>query len=1219
MLRGGRVAGIEAGNSHSQGGPIRATLIWRMLHGREAVYPQRRDAGDRSEWLKQAGAIAGVAVLYYVGARVGLPMSFGKTNSSPIWFPAGVALAGLLLWGRIVWVGIWLAAFFANIVTFQVNRAAGPLTLFIVSATIATGNTIAALLGHYLYCHFLGCDGEARISTGQRRPMLFRKSSIFKFLGVALAMGLASASVGPVAVSLAGIVPWRDFPLTWLNWCIGDSFGVITVVPFFLAVAWSAGRRWNLRIWAEIAALFTALAVVCDVTFGGRIHSDGRAMPLLFLPFAALVWIALRLGPRLTATAVLVVAGVACWFTYNGMGPLVLDKRQHSLIFLNAYLLVIAVTGLALEALESDVIALRQAQETVRQRNSSLEFLSECLAQLLSHRSTEAIISNFLPKLAAHIGDDASLNFFALPASVVDALGKEISIPADALQQFCGFCAEGPLCESAVKNRTTAIANFLQQNEDPQLERLRVRGVEACLCIPLLVEGRVLGILSCTRRQKAEFDAAEVTLLQLVSGYVAIALDRARASELISERQQRLQIALEIAKMGTWELDITEKIHSPPTDDELMKILDSGRPSPELKRIMGLPVGGYCSIKDWENRIHPEDRERTIEAYRAAIAGVQPLDVEHRFVWPNKTVHWAHCRGRFLDATHSTPKRIIGISADITRHKEAEEAIQQRNERLQLISNYLEQLLRERDPDQIVVRLFKQVASHVGADSALHYHVDSDARVLRLHAAVDVCADIQRQMEQLHFGGGPIGQVAETRAPVVLTDIQHSSDPKLDFLRQAGCESYIGIPLIAGNQLLGVLCFASTAKTEFSISERDFLHLISRYVAIAMDRAEAERALLKAKRAAENASRAKGLFIAALSHELRTPLTPALLVVSSLEQDEALAGSAREKMGEVRACIEMEARLVDDLLDITRIEQGKLSFRSENVDIHAVLARTIDFVREDVTRKRLTLEFKAGATQFVTQADPVRLHQVFWNLINNAIKFTSSGGRIEIHTSNPAVDVISIEVIDTGIGIAKEELSRIFAPFEQGTVGGQQRASGLGLGLAISKSIVELHHGTIQARSGGALQGTCIGVQLPIIKGREVHATETRDSVARRSQHLNILIVEDNEEIRGVLARVLTRDGHVVHAEPGYQAALEAMHTQPHSDPFQVLISDIGLPDGSGLNLVREMKAESPGAVAIAVSGYGTREDVERSMRAGFDAHLTKPINISDLRRAIAA
>ena len=367
----------------------------------------------------------------------------------------------------------------------------------------------------------------------------------------------------------------------------------------------------------------------------------------------------------------------------------------------------------------------------------------------------------------------------------------------------------------------------------------------------------------------------------------------------------------------------------------------------------------------------------------------------------------------------------------------------------------------------------------------------------------------------------------------------------------------------------------------------------------------------RAKEAAEIANRAKDEFIAVLSHELRTPLTPVLATVSAfLEQDE-MPVSIRSDMELICRNVEMEAALIDDLLDVTRISRGKIALQQETLNIHDCLRTTLEICQDEITSKCLEMQLEFHAAQHHVWADPARLRQVFWNLLKNAVKFTHRGGRITLRTHNVG-DRVQIEFSDTGIGIAPEIQPIIFNIFEQGEQSRIRQFGGLGLGLHIAQAVVKLHEGRLTAFSEGKNKGATFTVELATVpppQGNPVLPTPTAEP---EKGALRILLVEDHLDSMLCLIKLLERSGHTVTTAENVRTALEL--AEGHE--FDLLISDLGLPDGSGLDVMRHVKEHS-GIPGIALSGFGAEEDIRQSRAAGFADHLTKPINIAALRTAI--
>jgi signal transduction histidine kinase/ligand-binding sensor domain-containing protein/CheY-like chemotaxis protein len=382
-----------------------------------------------------------------------------------------------------------------------------------------------------------------------------------------------------------------------------------------------------------------------------------------------------------------------------------------------------------------------------------------------------------------------------------------------------------------------------------------------------------------------------------------------------------------------------------------------------------------------------------------------------------------------------------------------------------------------------------------------------------------------------------------------------------------------------------------------------------------------------AQRAAEQANRAKDKFLAVLSHELRTPLTPALLAVDSLIDATDLAPGVREHLAMIGRNIELEARLVDDLLDVSRIGRGQLRLEFARVDVHAVIARAMEVCSPLVAEAGLEVALDLAAEDHHARADFARLMQLFWNLIRNAAKFTPSGGMLTIRSYNagpgpeavlePGGRLLVVEVQDTGIGIEPGLIERIFDPFEQGGEGPDRRG-GLGLGLAIGRAVAEAHRGRLTAASPGKGRGATFRLELGTIpapapaQASAPHpAAPAAGAAGSLPEALRVLLVEDNPDTLRYLGLSLRRHGRHVATAASLAAARRAAATAD----FDVVISDIELTDGSGLELMRELKPR--GISGIAVSGYGSADDVRESRAAGFSAHLVKPVLADALDEAI--
>ena len=400
--------------------------------------------------------------------------------------------------------------------------------------------------------------------------------------------------------------------------------------------------------------------------------------------------------------------------------------------------------------------------------------------------------------------------------------------------------------------------------------------------------------------------------------------------------------------------------------------------------------------------------------------------------------------------------------------------------------------------------------------------------------------------------------------------------------------------------------------------------------------AASEERLKLALDAAHQASKEKDEFLAIVSHELRTPLTPVLAAAAILESDETVSAEIRRDLAVIRRNVEIEARLIDDLLDINRIVRGKLELRRQLVDGRSLLEHAMqNYCIAAAAKKQIRVSTEITATHTHVFVDGSRITQVFWNLLQNACKFTPGGGSITVRiynelrrsgSGNGETDKLGelvVEVSDTGMGISPETLPRIFNAFEQGERSRGQGFGGLGLGLAISRAIIEMHGGSITAASEGKEKGATFTVRLNCVTPAKSPETERKISAVADTKlpatSLRVLVVEDHQDTAEQFARLLRRAGHEVTCTTTIKEA-QALALAPDRNricAFDILISDLDLPDGSGLELMSNLVERRCPTRGIAISGHGMKEDIDESNRAGFSYHITKPVNWSELKAAI--
>jgi PAS domain S-box-containing protein len=378
--------------------------------------------------------------------------------------------------------------------------------------------------------------------------------------------------------------------------------------------------------------------------------------------------------------------------------------------------------------------------------------------------------------------------------------------------------------------------------------------------------------------------------------------------------------------------------------------------------------------------------------------------------------------------------------------------------------------------------------------------------------------------------------------------------------------------------------------------------------------AEKERA---ARLAAEDANRVKDEFLAMLGHELRNPLAPTLTALQLMKLRGDIRSSKEQLI--IERQIKHMVRLVDDLLDVSRITRGTIELKKQPIDLRNVIAQAIEIARPLVEQRRHSFEINGLSEEITVLGDSVRLAQVFANLFTNAAKYTDPGGSIGVVARTEGPDVV-VEVIDNGVGISAELLPRVFDAFVQAPQTSARSAGGLGIGLALVSSFVRLHGGVVHARSGGFGQGSVFTVRLPLFAGPASTARSFElPSIDLKpiDKILRVLVVDDNEDALAMSADVLRMAGHDVRTAANGPAALKIA---PEFMP-DVAVLDVGLPVMDGLELADRLRVllGSSAPRLIAVTGYGRTADQERTRRAGFDLHLVKPVDIETLTDSVAS
>jgi len=467
---------------------------------------------------------------------------------------------------------------------------------------------------------------------------------------------------------------------------------------------------------------------------------------------------------------------------------------------------------------------------------------------------------------------------------------------------------------------------------------------------------------------------------------------------------------------------------------------------------------------------------------------------------------------------------------------------------------------------------------------------------------------------------GSIAEIVlvENRTTYV-SDLDQRTDLAQPFAGPRAFRSLLATPLALSGDSAGLFVVGSVRPGHWTDEQFHIVEWIAAQCALMLETLQNQKALAEHAQELEAANQSKDRFLAMLSHELRTPLTPVLAAAGALENDDRLPDDVREDFQMIRRNVGIQSRLVDDLLDLTRISRGKIELDRQVVLAVPLLRDAVRIVAGEIDAKSQSIDLALeGLNGHAILGDGPRLQQVFWNLLKNAGKFSPPTARIEVRGRCEDGQIV-VEVSDPGDGIAPEDAEQVFLPFEQ-RLAGPRRASenGLGLGLAIAKAVVEMHGGSIAAQSKGRGCGTTVVVKLPLT---ETHPEDQANGAATSfdqspvpERPSRILLVEDHGDTGRTLARLLRRSGYdVQHAETA--AAALALFQESR---FDLVVSDVGLPDETGLKMMERIRTLQPDIPGICMTGYGMEEDIAESRRAGFREHLTKPVDVTRLKAAIS-
>jgi PAS domain S-box-containing protein len=743
---------------------------------------------------------------------------------------------------------------------------------------------------------------------------------------------------------------------------------------------------------------------------------------------------------------------------------------------------------------------------------------------------------------------------------------------------------------------------------DPNFPRAPVahaEGLHSAFGLPITLNGVVLGVMEFFSREIREPDSDLLETMTAVGSQIGQFIERRKAEEAAVESEHRLRLAQSVARIGTFDWNIQTGVNSW---------------TPELEAIYGLTPGGFDQTQSaFERLVHPEDRPATIAKAADAMRTGEPTEHEWRIVWQDGNVRWIAGRFQCFKDASGRPLRMSGVNIDITERKRIEEALRRSEGRLaselaamSRLHGLSSRLLSADNLTAALDDVLDNAIAACGADFGLIQLLNPQTGALEIAAHRGFGADfLEYARTERAQDGAPSARAMQRGSRVVIEDVELDSGfaPHRGMAAAAGFRAVQSTPLTTHDgAILGLL--STHFRRPHTLSDRDdrLLDLHARHAADLIERLRFEEAL-------RETDRRKDEFLAMLAHELRNPLAPIRNAVQIFRGKGLPVPELQWATEVIDRQVHQMTRLVDDLLDVSRITRGNVELRKEYVELGDVLNSAIEATRPLIEKWGHELTVSLPLQPVGLEADPTRLAQVFLNLLNNAAKYTDRGGRIQL-TAAREVDHAVVRLKDNGVGIPPEMLARVFDLFVQVDRSGQRSDGGLGIGLTLVQRLVEMHGGTIEARSDGPGRGSEFVVRLPALgEGRVLSAAaDAREQVAATPAR-RILVVDDNRDAADSLGLLLRMMGNEVHtAHDGLEAVGAASAFRP-----DVILLDIGLPKLNGYEVARRIREQEGGSdvLLIALTGWGHDEDRRRSREAGFDRHLTKPVEFRTLQKLL--
>ena len=814
--------------------------------------------------------------------------------------------------------------------------------------------------------------------------------------------------------------------------------------------------------------------------------------------------------------------------------------------------------GILIACVIRDVTERKRVEVALEKKNERLHLLWETAGMLLSASDPDTMLHGLLTKVGPHMGLDTYLNFMVDDSGDALKLVSSEGVPEESVHTKERVEFGQSICGTVALLRQPIVANNIQQSDDVNARLVKSLGLRAYVCNPLISDNVLLGTLSFGSRSKDEFDSDEMAFLQTITHYVTVVYAKLRTQAAVRESEGRLRFILE---------SIPQKLVTTRPDGSVDYF------NPQWMEYTGLT---FEQIQDWgwTQFIHPDDLDEHVQSWLRATKAGEVYEYESRFRRADGEYRWHVSRGVPMRDEAGQIIMWMGANTDIHDIKLAEMAL-------------MDSEIRYR-------RLFE-----TAKDGILLLDTESG----RITDANPFMSELLGYSHD-HFLGKELWEIG-------LFGDKAANEAAVRTLQSTGYIRYEHLPLETNTgQKVEVEVVANAYHEDHHNVIQCNIRDITERSRLETERNRMEIQMQEQAVALEDLHRRKDEFLAMLSHELRNPLSP----IASALQLLGLQKNEDQLQQKARTIIERQVgqltRLIDDLLEVSRITTGRIHLQQERVAVNGIVEHAVETVRPLIVRHQHALSVSLSKEPIWVFADAARLEQVVVNLLTNAAKFTLDSGHIWLGVQQVGDECV-VRVRDDGIGIAPETLPHIFDLFTQAEKSLDRSQGGLGIGLALVRRIVEMHKGRVEAISTlGA--GTEFVVYLPVMKATENQPPRLENEDVRKNDHsLRVMVVDDNEDAAQMLGMLLIRSGHeVLTVHDGPSTLTAAQDFRP-----SIILLDIGLPGMDGFEVARKLRKQAifKEVVLVAMTGYGQDSDRQRSKAAGFNHHLVKPPDFNKL------